>query len=471
MEPRDRESGGYSAIKRSLSPAGAGCQTAAMSTRTGDRQPSRYGVMPNSGQRSKAASTAARSALVASLRGELETGSFGSTEVPSLRPASHAEGVGAQARDVAGDLERLVGGCDQDALVSLAIAEGVAGPASERLAPLLQPNARSRLLSRAKSDATAHMARLAMLKPVGSALDGAGVDWVVLKGPALAELSYGRTARGYADIDVLVPAAQFKEAIDALQGAGMLLAEPSWPALAASGEKEVLLAHQGRPAVDLHWHVVDQDSARRRYLLPMEELLGRRRKVKLGPIEAWALEPTDFMLHVALHANASGSHRLRCLLDVQRTAANQPPHWDDLVGRCRAWRVALPVAAALERAKGVLGAQVPDDVTSRLLTGVPQRAVVSFLASWAPGGYLPAGRSFKNGLTRMLRDDLGGTAVAFVEEAVKTLGDVAFRRPSATSQLLAGGIPATADEQNLAGYEDYLQLVASADRYGRIARP
>jgi hypothetical protein len=133
--------------------------------------------------------------------------------------------------------------------------------------------------------------------------------------------------------------------------------------------------------------------------------------------------------------------------------------------------VALPVAAALERAKGVLGAQVPDDVTSRLLTGVPQRAVVSFLASWAPGGYLPAGRSFKNGLTRMLRDDLGGTAVAFAQEAVKTLGDVAFRRPSATSQLLAGGIPATADEQNLAGYEDYLQLVASADRYGRIARP
>jgi hypothetical protein len=310
-----------------------------------------------------------------------------------------------------------------------------------------------------------------MLGPLGRALDDVGIEWVVLKGPALAELSYGRTARGYADIDVLVPAAQFKEAINALQGAGLLLAEPSWPALVASGEKEVLLAHQGRPAVDLHWHVVDQDSARRRYLLPVEDLLGRRRKVGLGPVDAWALEPTDFMLHVALHANASGSHRLRCLLDVQRTAANQPPDWVALVRRCRDWRVALPVAAALERAKAVLGAQVPDDVTPGLLTGVPQRAVVSFLASWAPGGYLPAGRSFKNGLARMLRDDLGGTVVAFAQEAMQALSDVALRRPSATSQLLAGGIPATPDEQNLAGYGDYLQLVASADRYGRIARP
>src|SRR5487761_1152278 len=110
-------------------------------------------------------------------------------------------------------LAALVDGCDQEELASIGIAQGVAGRAYERLGPLLAPPSRLRLRTQAQFGSVKHLNHVASLSAVAGTLDGVALDWAVLKGPVLAELSYGPTPRGYSDLDILVPAHQLKAAI------------------------------------------------------------------------------------------------------------------------------------------------------------------------------------------------------------------------------------------------------------------
>ena len=90
--------------------------------------------------------------------------------------------------------------CDQQELVSLALAEGVAGPTDHRIGAMLAPEPRSRLLAAVRQQVARHLGHLAWLKMFGAAFEAAGLTWVVLKGPVLAEISYGRITRGYSDL-------------------------------------------------------------------------------------------------------------------------------------------------------------------------------------------------------------------------------------------------------------------------------
>jgi hypothetical protein len=312
---------------------------------------------------------------------------------------------------------------------------------------------------------------LSLLEKFGAALDGANVAWAVLKGPALVELSYRGTARGYSDLDLLVPARQFREAVAALASVEVTFAECNWPLLVGDATGEVMMAFRQTPAIDLHWHLVNKRSARERFALPSDELLERRRRLRLGAVDAWVFEPTDFAAHVALHAALSGAQptdtpRLRCLVDIERTIANRPPDWELLVRRCREWRVGLPVSVALNRAREILGAAVPEDVVWELAGGQLNRFVVRQLSTWLPAGNLPNGRSVKNGLTRSLRDNLLSSTAEFAGEVWRTLGWMLHPGPSEPTdprhlRYESGGS---------GGFERYLEMANSADRYGHLSK-
>jgi len=201
-------------------------------------------------------------------------------------------------------------------------------------------------------------------------------------------------------------------------------------------------------------------------MIPTDELLERRRWVQLGAVGAWALDRTDFAAHVALHASFAAVEQLRRLLDIERTLANQAPDWEVLVQRCRAWRVGLPVSVMLNRARQNLGASVPDDVVRELAGGRLERLVVRQLGGWVPSGHIPGGRSVKNGLTRSLRDGLPATATSFAAETWETLGKLLHPEPLERSDtrhpLHDAGGPA--------GFERYVEMVESTDRYGHLRR-
>lgn len=125
------------------------------------------------------------------------------------------------------------------------------------------------------------MGRSAWLQRFGEALEATNVTWVALKGPVLAELSYRGVTRAYADLDLMVPARQLRLAIDALNGAGAVVADQDWTFLLQIANGELTLAVHQSPLIDLHWHLIYLRSARERFMISTEELLERRRKVQL----------------------------------------------------------------------------------------------------------------------------------------------------------------------------------------------
>ena len=392
---------------------------------------------PGQGTRARRWPAASRRALIASLR------------APSA-PAGPA-------------LASLVAACDAGQLADLAISEGLAGPAHERLGHLLPPGPGSRLATEARRDAVRHLAYLGLLGKFAAKLDQAKVTWVALKGPVLAELSYPEVPRGYADLDLMVPPRQLRGALRALEGAGAVVAEPDWPLVVKGAKGELSMAVHGLPMIDLHWHLVYLRSARERWAIPTEDLLGRRQRVRLKDVDAWSLDPHDFLAHLALHASFGAVQQLRRLLDIERTVANWAPDWDVLVRRCRAWRVGLPVSVMLNRARHTLGAAVPAAVVEELAGGRPNRLVVRQLGAWDPCGRLPGGRSVKNGLTRSLRDGLLATAGEFAGQTGQAIGQLLHPRATGPDE------PGHSDGSGVsAGFESYLELVERADRYGHL---
>ena len=359
-------------------------------------------------------------------------------------------------------LVALVAGCDPEQLADLAVSDGLAGPAQAGLGGLLPPGPAARLTAEARLDTVRHLAYLGILGKLGAALDQAGVTWVALKGPVLAELSYQGVPRGYADLDLMVAPEQLRKALRALEGAGAVVAEPDWPVVVNGAKGQLCMAVHGLPVIDLHWHLVYLRSARERWAIPTSELLERRQRIRLQDTDAWSLDPSDFLTHLALHASFGAAQQLRRLLDIERTVASRPPDWEELVRRGRAWRVGLPVSVMLNRARRILGAAVPAEVVEELAGGRPNRLLVRQLSAWTPVGHLPAGRSVRNGLTRSLRDDLLATAGEFVGQSRQAIAQMLRPRVARPGPGGRSGVPP--------GLESYLELVEQADRYGHLAR-
>ena len=361
-------------------------------------------------------------------------------------------------------LGSLAMSCDSTELIALATAQGVAGRAAERLAPYLAPEALSLLTTRARQDAITHLMFLGALPRVAAALESSGAAWAVLKGPVLAEICYAPTPRGYTDLDLLVSAPRIGEAVDALRAAGADFVEHNWPLMVKKATGELMMSLDGRTVLDVHWHPVNDYPARRRFLLPAAEMLARAERTQLGPLFVPSLERTDFLVQLSCHASLSGGHLLRWLLDIERTVTNWPPDWDELVRRSRQWRVALPVAVSLHRARQTLAASVPEQVIAALTGTKSNRLLVSSLGSWVPAGRLPGGRAFVNGLTRSVRDSMAATLADFARRNLLTLGEL--RHPSAWGSTDLSLRHNSGGEQ---GFQRYVSMVKSADAFGHVA--
>jgi len=157
------------------------------------------------------------------------------------------------------------------------------------------------------------------------------------------------------------------QALDAVEGSGGSLLDVNWPLLTELGVGELLLRLPGGTLLDLHWHLVNDRVLRRTFHIPMPELLERARLRRIGNSAVRTLDATDAVLHLCIHGCLSGGDRLVWLKDLERALACDPPDWGELAGRARSWRVALPVALMLIRARATLSALVPEGVTEVLV--------------------------------------------------------------------------------------------------------
>ena len=235
---------------------------------------------------------------------------------------------------------------------ALSLALGAGGPSDspDPLANALHADARV---------AAEHaLAALAALRDIAEALDGAGIPWLLWKGPALAFAAWGDPARRhFSDLDIVVSPRDRERARDALGNAGWA---SKW-ALSRAQERAIHsvtsaypLTKPGAPLLELHWAFVG-----RLYpdVLAVRDVIVRADNISLAGLSVRVPSPADALLLLALHATKHGWSQAEEVLSFTQLARRSP--------------VALAAAIAQAECAGVAPAL---DLAIRLseeLTGEP----------------------------------------------------------------------------------------------------
>ena len=180
-------------------------------------------------------------------------------------------------------------------------------------------------------------------------LHGRGIDFRVLKGPAVAHLDYeDPMLRHFGDIDLLVPARSLEDTAAALVEAGgeRCVGELA-PGFDRRFGKGYTIAMPTGCELDVHRTLVAGTFGLR---LDPEELFTTSARFGLGGEEIAALADEERFLHAAFHA-ALGDRRprLTAVRDVVQIGSNPAVDWGrvrDLVGR---WRCDAVVERALDQ--------------------------------------------------------------------------------------------------------------------------
>lgn len=142
------------------------------------------------------------------------------------------------------------------------------------------------------------------LAEVVSALRGAGVDVIVLKGAALASTVWGNIAlRPMADVDIMVPEERIRLAEETMLDLGYGIDESAHPRewyLERSHQLAPFLKEDPRTEFDIHRNIVDPNS-RIRAAIDVRDLWTRSVPADLQGIPARVLSPEDTVIHLCLH--------------------------------------------------------------------------------------------------------------------------------------------------------------------------
>lgn len=272
---------------------------------------------------------------------------------------------GGVPADLAG-LRAAVRGTDPAALVRAARFHGVA-PALHLVLRHVEPVPKGLAhdLERAYHGAAAfHLGALEDVAYLGETLGAAGVPWLVLKGPVLAQLYHGGPdVRPYSDLDVLVAPAAIGDAVQALERNGSRVDE-TWPILPDGPTGEISAQLPSGRWLDLHWHLVNQPRLRRRLGVTTPPLFARAREVALGRTAVRTLSAADTLAHLSLHGCTSGADRLVWLKDIARCMQVEGPACAGHVEVSAGWGTSLMAAVCVQRAWRVLGRGVPADVAA-----------------------------------------------------------------------------------------------------------
>lgn len=191
----------------------------------------------------------------------------------------------------------------------------------------------------------------------------AGVEPVVLKGPAVAACYPEPGLRPFDDLDLLVPRRQHDAAVDSLLRAGWTLVRPS-----RRDRYDSVLVHRALPDMPLELHYDLEAWYDRASSLDADRLWRARRGVELAGVACFALPTSEELVALCAHAAKPyhGFSRLIWIADlamVLGAAADRGEHldWDGVASLARSARCATAVAAALSLAV-LAGADVPPEL-------------------------------------------------------------------------------------------------------------
>lgn len=255
---------------------------------------------------------------------------------------------------------------DADALVHAAARHGLAGFVQHALGRSewrLDEAARTRLRREALGQAARGMRVKALLLRSLDALAAVGVVPVSMKGYGLALRLYPEPLqRATTDVDLLVADAEVAVASRALEGLGL---RPLGAKEAAHArEHEHHLTFTGAAGmVELHFRALVGYGE----TLEAEALLARAETSELEGRRVRYLRAEDELVYLALHASNHLLQRLAWLFDLKlRVLASPGLDWGRVVEVARGTAFSHLAWYALEAARRLMGAPVPEEVLSAL---------------------------------------------------------------------------------------------------------
>jgi hypothetical protein len=234
-------------------------------------------------------------------------------------------------------------------------------------APLPAP-ARAELRARNRADAHRGLALAAELRRLLAALEGAGVEALAYKGPALAMQAYGDLSlRAFIDLDLLVRPADVPRALDVLAAEGYAPALELSPAQAryfrrVDGDWPLVHRETGL-LVELHARVSSQ-----RFCMPIgtDGLMRRAKAVAVGGGEVRTLGDDDLLLVLCAHG---AKHRWKRLEWLAALAALLRAGRGDVpatLARAAGAGARRTVLLGLALARRLLGAPLPEAVVREI---------------------------------------------------------------------------------------------------------
>ena len=279
---------------------------------------------------------------------------------------------------------RSRGPLDWPGLAAHATREGIAPLLYSHLDRLdllerVPPDTRSRLTGVARSVWATNAVLADRWSEATTALGGAGVESLTLKGMVLAHTVYPEPwLRPMADIDLLVRPEARTAALAALHALGYRTPGPAADLHAASRSFAELVRDGTR--IDLHWHLA-------RYLrfegiveVDHDGLWRRARAFATSGGRSLALGPEDLVLHLVLHLTL-GSDFARVLwyadIDAVLRHFEAELDWDRVIAEAGRWRIRALVGWALGVVHRSFGAPVPPRVLQELAQDRLRRAAVT----------------------------------------------------------------------------------------------
>jgi hypothetical protein len=197
-------------------------------------------------------------------------------------------------------------------------------------------------------------------------LEGAGVEALAYKGPALAVQLYGDVqARAFVDLDLLVRPRDFGRCRALLLESGYAPMDdglkPPPTAVSRRSECDESFVHADtRILVELHWAATPPYFS---FPLSTEALFERRVRVEAPQLSALAPCPEDLLLLLAVNGTKDTWARLETIVALAALVRRHPQlAWAGVLDRAAELNARRMVHVGLLLARQLLGAIVPDEV-------------------------------------------------------------------------------------------------------------
>jgi hypothetical protein len=294
----------------------------------------------------------------------------------------------ASARSDAGRLGELLRKTNWDFLLELAEDHGVVGMVAARLHEFdetMVPAAfRGQLLERQRSHVLSALSLIAEMIRILSRFSEAGVQALVMKGPALSLQAYGdATARQYADVDLLVRQKDVYRATEIMSLAGFHADVPLAAVAAGKIPGEYLFSRPStKVIVELHTEKT------LRYFpnsLAMERVFEQHTTLDFSGHAVPTLSSEDALVAMCTHGAKHCWERLMWIADVSAMLSRQTGMDWEGVGRIAETLGAQRIVwTGLLQARDLLHAPVPGAVEEKARRDRWARKLASEIEEWLP---------------------------------------------------------------------------------------